>query len=180
MVVRYRLDGRVHRFAEGSDRVGDHLELRRRETSEYGSEQGVTQGIDLVEHLRTVRGHPDEDDPPVRRDALPRDVPAFLQPVDQAGGIGERHVEHFGEVAHGHLAASLQGEHDVELRHAHAEPQQPFARQAFELAHRGPEIGDDGARRVRSFDRRWLRDGCDSSYHTNYLSHANYSVNIND
>src|SRR4029077_296503 len=63
------------------------------------------------------------------------------------------------------------GVHDVDLRHAHALAQEPFARCTLQLRHGRPEIGDDGRRQVR----RWR----DSLCHMNNIADADHPVNLN-
>ena len=73
-------------------------------------------------------GDPDQDDPAVLGDAGPFDEAALLDPVDETGRVRQRDVEHVGQTAHRHLAAPLERVQDVELSHADAEPDEPFAR----------------------------------------------------
>ena len=107
------------------------------------------QDLDVLEHLASGVGDPDEDDPAIARDADPFDEPALLDAIDEAGRGRERDVEHVGEAAHRQLAVALEQVHDVELGHADAEADEPLAADALELAHRRPEVGDDGRLDVR-------------------------------
>ena len=49
-------------------------------------DQGGPDDLDVVEHLAPGRCDPDQDDPPVFRDADPFDEPPLLDPVDETGG----------------------------------------------------------------------------------------------
>ena len=143
--MRLRFDDRVDGFAKRRNRVLDATKLRYRQPLQDRAQEVVAERIDLAEHRFPGGGDPDQHDPAIGGDAIALDEPALLEPVDQAGGIGERDVELVGEVAH-----------------------------------RRPEIGDDGVGRVAPMGRRFSRRrGDDSSCHTNYISHTNYSVNGN-
>jgi hypothetical protein len=70
----------------------------------------------------------------------------------------------------------------MELGHADPESEEPLARGALELCHRGMEVGDDG--RVRVARRLTPRAGAGgrpiSSCHMNNLIGLNHHVNLND
>src|SRR5258705_7531158 len=71
--------------------------------------------------------------------------------------------------------------HHVQLRHADALADEALAADAFELGHRGPEIGDDrGLRHGRPDGRGSHLHGHRASCHVNYHTPANNRVNVNN
>ena len=176
---------RAECFVEGDAQVGDGLgdtgQARTAQSTQHAAQELVAQGVDLFEHACARRRDPDEHDPPVLRDPRPLDEPAFLDAIDQTGGIRQRDVEHVGEPAHRHLAFALEGEEDVELGHADAESKQAFARCALHARHGRPEVGDDGTVRIElvvgGTPFRCHRDG---SCHVNYVTQVDHPVNRDD
>ena len=163
------------------DGPADRGDLGPPDTAEDRAKQVGADGVDLFEHPAARVGHADHHDAAVLRDPGPFDEPAFLDAIDQAGRVRQGHLEHIRQPAHRHLAVALERVHDVELGHADAHPDQPFARRALDLVHRGPEVGDDwGVRVVRDrahgggVGRRLI-----SSYHVNNLIGVNHRVNLN-
>ncbi len=167
-------------------RLTDASKLGSIDPAENGPEQLVAERVDLLEHLLALRRDLDEDDTAVFWDARPLDEAALLDPVDEAGGIRQRHVEHLGEAAHRHLPVPLERVEDVELRHAETQPDDTLTRRAFQHRHRRTEVGDDGGIRVGgggsggSFRARDGRVAGDSFCHVNYPTRANHRVNMND
>ncbi len=158
-------------------------ELVRLEPAEHRSQQVVGHGVLLVEHLRRRSGvnrtRTTRRSSGTRvRSRKPRSSIRSTRPV----ALDSDTFEDVGEPAHRHLAAPVERVQDVELRHADAVPEEPFAHGALELRHRGAEVGDDADRRVRlgSGSSRFARPGQNSSCHVNYHSQANHPVNMND
>jgi hypothetical protein len=167
---------------ERGQRPPDAGDLGASDAVEDRSKQLVADGIHLVEHAAACVRDADEHDPPVLRDPGPFDEAAFLDPVDQTGRVREGHVEHLRETAHRHLSGPLERVQDVELGHADTEPEEPLARGALQLRHRGAEVGDDGTVRVLCWLAARAPDGGPrvSSCHVNNLSRLNHHVNLND
>jgi hypothetical protein len=72
-----------------ADRAEDPIELLRTQSAEDRTHPILLEGFDLVTDPDPARGRPDDDDPPVVRDANALDEATLLHPVDQAGGIAE-------------------------------------------------------------------------------------------
>ena len=87
-------------------------------------------GLDLLDHVASVRCQLREDHTPVLGVVNPLDDPALLHTADNPGQVGEGDTELVGEAAHGRGAIGLQDGKDVEMRH----------RQAVRLALRGPLV----------------------------------------
>ena len=100
---RRRREGRPSRRATP-------VELRgRRAGRGSAAKRSSLERVDLVEHAaRPARRDPDQDDPAVVRDADALDEPALLHPVDEPGGVRERHVQQVRQPAHRHLAVALE------------------------------------------------------------------------
>ena len=124
-------------------------ELRFVELVEDAPDDPLAQDLDVIEHLASGDGDSNQHDPAVARDADAFHEPTFLDAIDKAGRGRQRDVEHLGQAAHRELTMTLEHVHHMELRHADAEPHEPFAADTLELAHRRLEIGHDGRLDVR-------------------------------
>jgi hypothetical protein len=144
------VQGRIirERPREGDTEIGhggSHgRKLRFVELVEDAPDDPLAQDLDVIEHLASGDGDPNEHDPAVARDADAFHEPSLLDAIDEAGRGRQRDVEHLGQAAHRELAVTLEHVHHMELRHADAEPDEPFAADTLELAHRRLEIGHDG------------------------------------
>ena len=172
MAMHFELDGRIDRRAKVGDGLSDAEQLVRVEPAEHRPEDLIAEGIDFAEQLLTGFGHPDHHHAAILGHPVTLDEATFGHPVDQAGGIRVRHVQDIRQLAHRHLAVALDRVHDVDLGHAHALAQEPFARGALELGHGRPKIGDDGGREVRP----WC---VHSSCHVNNIADTDDPVNLN-
>ena len=127
--------------------------------------------FDVLEHLPADRRDPGQDDPSILgtliRSTKPRSSTRSMSPVaaesDTSSISASRLI--------GDLAVTLEEMHDVQLGHADAETDESLAADALEFSERGAQVGQD---------RRLRLVGGHASYHANYHSLANDTVNVNN
>ena len=134
------------RARDGSPEVVERrhqpVELRLVELIEDPAERVALEHLDVGKDRSARRRQRDADHPAVLVVAAPLDEPALRHPVDEARRVRERDVERLGDPAHCHRAVPLEHREDVQVRHAHAPPEEALAAQALHLPEDEPELGD--------------------------------------
>jgi hypothetical protein len=155
--------------------------------AEDGLQPILLDGLDLIEGLGSAGRDTDQDDASVVRHADTLDETPLLHPIDDPGGIAERHVEQVGHPAHRQVAVVLEHPQDVHVRHADAELHEPARAGASETADDLVKAIDDApdhlGRGVGGWGGNAGYDGIariDSSHDVNNLPSGNHRVNRND
>jgi hypothetical protein len=151
------------------------------EMAEDGLEPILLDGLDLIEGLGSAGRDADKDDASVVRHPDTFDETPLLHPIDDTGGIAERHVQQVGHPAHRQVAVVLEHPQDVHVRHADAKLHETTRAGASEstddLVKAIDDAPDHFGRGIRGCDGI---DRIDSSHDMNNLSPGNHRVNRND
>jgi hypothetical protein len=86
------------------------------EVGEKGGQLTAAQQVDLLDRVAPRVRRDDRDDAPVIFCTAALNETVLDHPVDDAGHIGQRHLERFGETAHGRRTIAQQHEENVKLR----------------------------------------------------------------
>jgi len=124
--VGRRITGCLGRDAHIGERAERTALLLRRQPLENGSKSATTNLVDFLDRFTAAVSGANRDDTPVVGIAPPLHESALDHAIDDARHVGERHVEHLGEPAHGQWPFTFQQEQDVQMRVAYC-PQAPVA-----------------------------------------------------